>query len=153
MKKFRTLILLSFISQPVWTPLLTAAPYAEENEQKLEEAAQALAYRARQVISLSLDADEKSPDANLQKATRLARQIQVNALDIATLLEDAAEPDQVLQKLSDTETLVLQIDAAKRQLQSSHSQERELLDELNSVRRTYYYLKQLLTGVAGRNAR
>ena len=153
MKKLRTLVLLSLIGQPVLTPILSAAPYAEENQQKIEEAAQALAYRARLVIELSLDASDKGPDADLQKATRLARQVQLNALDIANLLQNDADSNEVLSRQSETETLVLQLDATKRALQSSHAEERDLIDELNAVRRTYYYLKQLLTGVVGRSSR
>lgn len=127
-----------------------AAPYIESDIRLLEEAALALGYRARLVIEQSQDLATNDSDANLDKATRLGRQIQVLALDMAAALKAESPEAEVLDQLAATESLVLQLDATKRQLQSSHGQERELIDALNAVRRTYFYLKQLLVGRASR---
>lgn len=151
MKTLRTLLFASalplLLSQPALPTLARAeqSSVEEHNSKKLVEAAYAVAYRALKVTEEARNVSDDGSHPNLSKAIRLAQQIRWRALDLAEQLQSSGTGGNVFGRLEEIEGLVYQLDATKRALQSSHRDERDLQKALNDVRRTYFYLKQLLT--------
>ncbi len=122
----------------------SAAVYADDAERI--DAAGALAYRARLVLEKVQILSSKASAAELDKAERLSRIINLEALNLLTLIENQASESEIGEQLLVIEDFVLQLDATKRELQRRYPREVQLRNSLNDVRRTYFYLKQLLTG-------
>lgn len=118
----------------------------QATQSELVEAAGALSYRAQLALQKVQDLALKGTTSDLSKAIRLSRFINVDAYELSLLLEDSASEDELLDKLNDLETYVLQLDATKRALLKVYPKDTALLTTLNDVRRTFYYLKELLTG-------
>ncbi len=148
MKYIQSILLAVSLLAPALPTLAATAGsvsvYADDSQ--LIDAAGALAYRARLALTKVQTLDATSPSADLDKAARLARFINAGGLQIVTLIEDRASYDEVAAKLQEVEPYVLQLDATKRSLLSRYPSDSQLRSTLNDVRRTYFYLKQLLTG-------
>ena len=148
MKLLRAFVLAATMSQIVAVNTTIAAPsgYSALETARAERAAQLLGTRTRDVIAQvnALTASGQT-NANLQKAERLARQINIQALDLAKLIRSQADDSIILETLAETEDLVLQLDATKRALQRAYRYNFDI-DDFNAVRTAYFELKLLLTG-------
>lgn len=148
MKTLRTFLTAAALLQPALPTLAQAqaSSYSEQDQKKVVEAAYALAYRALKVSEAAQNVSDNDGHPALRKATRLAQQIRWRALDIADQLQKSSGGSSIGRLLDESESLVFQLDATKRELLSSHRNERDLQKALNDVRRTYYVLKQALSG-------
>ena len=148
MKLIRAFMLAAIVSQAAVTTTSYAAPisYSQIDVAKAERAALLLATRARDVkAQVDALASSGNYNFNLPKAERLARQINVNALELASLIQSNADEVAVLELLQATEDLVLQLDATKRALQRAYRYQFDIT-AFNNVRTAYYELKIVLTG-------
>jgi|GEM_PF-4274498 hypothetical protein len=148
MKLIRAVMLAAVVSQATASTMSYAAPvpYAQVDAAKAERAALLLSTRARDVkAQVDALAGTGNFNANLSKAERLARQINLNALEIASLIRSDAPEADVLEVLQTTEDLVLQLDATKRALQRAYRYQFDITD-FNNVRTAFYELKIVLTG-------
>ncbi len=148
MRLIRAFMIAAAVSQTVASSMSFANPvsYSELDSVNAERAALLLSTRAREVKA-RVDglAANGSYNTNLAKAERLARQINLNALELASLIRSNADETAVLDLLAETEDLVLQIDATKRALQRAYRYNFDI-EDFNQLRTAYYQLKIALTG-------
>lgn len=116
--------------------------YATQNE--TEEASCALLGTARLAFNALSDLDS---NADVQNARRYTRSIINGSYALGELLYSSASDTAVLNQLDRLKTLVLQLDASKRKLESRYPDNNELSTRLTRVRTTYFYLEGLLLPV------
>jgi hypothetical protein len=116
--------------------------FATQNE--TEEAACALLGTARLAFNALNNLDSNT---DVQNARRYTRSIISGSYALGELLYSSASDTAVLSQLDRLKTLVLQLDATKRKLESRYPNNDELSTRLNRVRTTYYYLEGLLLPV------
>jgi hypothetical protein len=116
--------------------------YATQNE--TEEAACALLGTARLAFNALSDLDSNTDVLN---ARRYTRNIITGSNTLGELLYSSASDAAVLNQLDKLKTLVLQLDATKRKLESRYPNDKDLSTRLTRVRTTYFYLEGLLLPV------
>lgn len=116
--------------------------YATQNE--TEEAACALVGTSRLALNALSGLDS---NVDVQNARRYTRSINSGSYALGELLSSSASDTAVLGQLNRLRTLVLQLDATKRKLESRYPDNSELSTRLDRVRTTYFYLEGLLLPV------
>jgi hypothetical protein len=116
---------------------------ASYNTAQVEEAALALAYRAYLAVEKLDELYQQTGKTVLQRQAYLLRTMRVEALALAEDLKNGLPAEARQETLAQ---LLLQSEGYRRDIQAQFRSDRELTQKLGDVRRTGFYLQQLLNG-------